>query len=245
MLIDSPRLTAADRAAWERLARYDQKLAATLPLDAMADRARQVIRDFAAAGPCYASTSWGKDSTVIAHLVATCGVRIPLVWVRVQRWENPDCAAVRDAFLARFPHVDYHEYEVEAGAPRWWETSDAPPPGRTARGGFTLAERDHGRRHISGVRAEESRVRRIAQARWGDAGPAAARPIGRWTAVDVFAYLTRHDLPIHPAYAMSHGGRLDRRWLRVASIGGIRGADRGRAEWEAHYYPDIVNQPTG
>lgn len=243
-LIDSPRLTARDREAWDRLARYDALLAQDPSLTTMAERARQVIRDFAAAGPCYVSTSWGKDSTVLAHLAATSGVKLPLVWVRVQQWENPDCPAVRDTFLAQYGHlVDYEEIEVEATAPRWWETGadDAPTSQRTSRGGFTIAEKRHGRRHISGVRAEESRIRRLAQARWGDAGPAAARPIGRWQATHVFAYLHHHNLPVHPAYAMSHGGRLDRRWLRVSSLGGIRGADRGRAEWEAHYYPDIVN----
>lgn len=241
MLIDSPRITPPDRAHWDQLEKYDAILATDPQLEARADRARQVIRDFADAGPCYTSTSWGKDSTVLAHLAATSGVRLPLVWVRVAHWENPDCPAVRDAFLGQFGHaVDYHEYEVEATAPRWWEAGadDAPTTLRTSRGGFTHAERDHGARHISGIRAEESRIRAIAQARWGDAGPKAARPIGRWTAVEVFAYLHAHNLPVHPAYAMSHGGHLDRRWLRVSSLGGLRGADRGRSEWEEHYYGD-------
>ena len=244
MLVDSPRLTRADRAAWDRLARYDRALAGRLPLEEMADRARGVIRDFVAAGPCYASTSWGKDSTVLAHLVATCGVDVPLVWVRVERWENPDCLPVRDQFLAQFPQMRplYEEIEVEATAPRWWETGaeDSSSAARTSRGGFTIAESRHGARHISGIRAEESRVRRIAQARWGDASERACRPIGEWSAVDVFAYLERFGLPVHPAYAMSHGGKMDRRWLRVSSLGGLRGADRGRSEWESSYYPDVV-----
>ena len=139
--------------------------------------------------------------------------------------------------------MDYHEYEVEATAPRWWEdgADEAPLSQRTSRGGFTLAECEHGKRHISGVRAEESRVRRIAMARWGTIGPYAARPIGNWSAVDIFAYLHKYDLPIHPAYAMSMAGHYDRRWLRVSSLGGIRGAERSRADWEAAYYPEIVS----
>ncbi|WP_151530549.1 MULTISPECIES: phosphoadenosine phosphosulfate reductase family protein [Corynebacterium] len=245
MLIDSTRLTAQDRAHWRRLARYDRLLAGQLPLDDMADKARDTIQVFAEQGPCYVSTSWGKDSMVVAHLAATSGLHLPLVWVRVEKWENPDCTKVRDAFLDRYgEHVDYHEYAVEATAPRWWESNAETVSGsrRTSRGGFTLAERDHGDRHISGIRAEESRVRAIAQARWGDASGRACRPIGRWSAVEVFAYLERHDLPVHPAYAMSVGGRLDRRWLRVSSLGGVRGADRGRSEWESTYYPDVVGQ---
>lgn len=242
-LIDSPRLTEQDRAAWSRLERYDQALAQSPVLEKKTQQAQQVIRDFAASGPCYVSTSWGKDSTVVAHLAATSGVRLPLVWVRVKKWENPDCLPVRDAFLSQYGHlVDYEEIEVEATARRWWEDGAelAPASQRTSRGGFTIAEARHGGRHISGVRAEESRVRRIAQARWGDASKNACRPIGTWAATDVFAYLHKHNLPVHPAYAMSYGGRLDRRWLRVSSLGGIRGADKGRADWEAHYYPDVI-----
>lgn len=235
-----------DREAWARLERYDAALAGSLPLGRMADQARTVIEEFAKS-PCYASTSWGKDSTVLAHLVATSQADIPLVWVRVQDLENPDCLLVRDAFLDQYPQVHYEEIEVEATAARWWEdgAQDAPNSQRTSRGGFAIAEARHGARHISGIRAEESRVRGMAMARWGEAGPRAARPIGRWTATDVFAYLHRHDLPVHPAYSYSHAGRLDRRWLRVSSLGGVRGSDRGRSEWEQSYYPEVIRHARG
>ena len=59
-----------------------------------------------------------------------------------------------------------------------------------------------------------------------------------------FAYLYRHDLPIHPAYAMSFGGALDRRWIRVSAVGGERGAEKARADWEEYYYPEIVARGT-
>lgn len=241
MLIDSPRLTDADRARWAELERYDGALAAKLPLDAMAERARGVIRGFAAAGPCYVSTSWGKDSTVVAHLAATCGLVLPLVYVRMRRWESPECVLVRDRFLAEHGDgVDYHEYWVDGG-PRWWDDVDLRQRSGSHVGRqFAEADRHHGSRHVSGVRAEESRMRDMVLARWGEAGPSACRPIGRWSAVDVFAYLCSRDLPVHPAYAMSQGGRLDRRWLRVSPIGGITGAHRQRSGWEEVYYPDVV-----
>lgn len=245
MLIDSPRLTPQDRLAWEQREHFDHQIAAKTNWGEKVGRAHKVIREFAAAGPCYVSTSWGKDSTVVAHLAATSGLKLPLVWVRVKKWENPDCPTVRDAFLAEYGDlVDYHEYEVEATAARWWEegADTQPATKRTSRGGFRLAEKDHGARHISGIRGEESEDRARAQAIWGDAGPNACRPIGTWNARDVFAYLHRYKLPVHPAYAMTHGGYMDRCWLRVSSLGGIRGSENGRAEWEAAYYPDIINQ---
>lgn len=248
MLIESSRITPQDRAVWDRLTVYDKALANAPRLNQLETEARTVIEAFAEAGPCYASTSWGKDSTVLTHLVATTGLDIPLIWVRVKHWENPDCPLVRDAFFDQHPHMKalYEEIEVEATAARWWENGadDANPSDRTSRGGFTLAEQKHGKRRLTGVRAQESRHRRIAMARWGTAGPYAARPIGYWDATDIFAYLHKHDLPIHPAYAQSAGGYYDRQWLRVGSLGGLRGADRGRSEWEARYYPDVIGART-
>lgn len=248
MLIPSPRISDRDQQIWDHLeGTYDRMLADALPLDRMESDAVQTVREFWARNPGvgYASTSWGKDSTVVSHLVALTGLPIPLVWVRVDRWENPDCDHVRDAFLDMHPHMrdQYHEITVPASAARWWdpEAESQKTGQRTMTGGFNQAAKDHGARHISGIRGEESRMRRMVQARWGDMSEGACRPIGEWTAIDVFAYLYSRGLPVHPAYAMSNGGAKDRRWLRVASLGGRRGADRGRAEWEAHYYPDVVN----
>jgi len=226
MLIDSPRLSDADRAAWQQQAVLDRRMADRLQgrLERLADTARQVIADFAAAGPCYAGTSWGKDSTIVAHLVATSPVadRVPLIWFRTVAWrtdrvDNPDAPAVRDVFLTRFPHVRYAE---DSGGPR-------------------ELEQRHGGRYISGVRAAESSTRRMAMRAHGVATDRTCRPIGHWTDTDVWAYLTLHDLPIHPAYAMTYGGMLDRSRLRVHRFGSQQGGYHGRLEWERCYYPDV------
>lgn len=228
-LIDSPRLTAADRAAWERQQMLDQRMAEALAgrMERLADTARQVIEDFAAAGPCYAGTSWGKDSTVVAHLVATSAVadQVPLVWIRTVGWrtdriDNPDVPAVRDAFLDRYPRMAYRE---ESGGPR------------------ELADR-LGDRYISGVRAAESATRKLAMRAHGVATARTCRPIGHWTHAELWAYLILHDLPIHPAYAMTYGGQLDRSTLRVHRFGSEQGAYHGRIEWERTYYPDVWAQ---
>nr|DAI62767.1 MAG TPA: phosphoadenosine-phosphosulfate reductase [Caudoviricetes sp.] len=243
MLIESPRLTAADRIRWAELERYDTIFAADRRWPVREAKAHDVIRSFADAGPCYASTSWGKDSTVVAHLAATSGIKLPLVYVRMRTYESPESLLVRDAFMDVWgDNVDYHEFWVDAG-PRWWDDIELKErKGPHAKGQFDAPERDFGPRHITGVRAEESRLRDMVIARWGEAGPGACRPIGRWTAVDVFAYLKRHDLPVHPAYAMSCGGRYDRRWLRVSPIGGITQAHHQRSGWESTYYPDIIGK---
>jgi phosphoadenosine phosphosulfate reductase len=96
-------------------------------------------------------------------------------------------------------------------------------------------------RHISGVRAKESAVRKLRMMRWGENTEKTCAPIGLWTTDDVFAYLVKYDLPVHPNYAMLGGGRWNRKIIRVAEIGDIHGTERGRAEWEKEYYSDILN----
>lgn len=233
MLIQSPRHTVRDLEAWAERERVDAVLCTMTRAKRTAHEAAASIRVFAERGSGYAGTSWGKDSTVIAHMVATKAPQLPLVWIRVTPLENPDCASVRDAFVSAYPAINYHEIAVEA--PR---ASDGNwlPTGRLEEG-FALAASRFGARYISGVRADESGKRRLRMMRHGVASENACAPIGWWTGDDVFAYLYAHNLPVHPAYAMSFGGMLDRNRIRVASIGGERGTGHGRREWEERYYP--------
>lgn len=225
MLVDSSRLTAADRVVWARLEEFDRRLSADPRLELLAGRGRAVIEAFADAGPCYASVSWGRDSVIVAYLVATSAAagRVPLWYASSAdvpgRAANPESPRVRDVFLAAFPGVVYYE---------------------TGRGLGALDGLAGTPRRITGVRGAESGLRRRAMRWHGDASVSSARPIGRWTHEDVFAGLFRWGLPVHPAYAMSEGGVWERRFLRVHSIGGCDGGDRGRIEWEDRYFPDVT-----
>jgi phosphoadenosine phosphosulfate reductase len=235
MLIHSHRHSLADLGTWKRLARYDALAATAQRLDRRIERAVDALVAFAAAGPAYCGVSWGKDSVTVAHMVALYTSNVPIVWLRWEPWTNPDCVAVRDAFLARHPSVTYDEIEV-----RWTRGPDAEwvSPDPSDRDGFKAARDRHGPRHISGVRADESRVRRLRCARWGESSPMTCAPLARWSSLDVFAYLARYDLPIHPAYAMSFGGALPRDEIRVDALAGLSGTGRGRREWEWCYYRD-------
>lgn len=243
MLIDSPRLSPQDRHAWQQLERYDQKLGPHLT--AKTNTALQRIRGFWADEPSgVCSVSWGKDSTVIADLVATTGLPIPIVWVRSDPFEMPECDQVRDVFLNHHPHVIYEERVAVLRNPKRGQE------------GYEAHHMDPGRRHqdilkehitgryISGVRAQESRIRR-SSARWhGAVTQKVCRPIIDWTGAEVFAYLNHHHLPVHPAYAMTYGGQLDRQWLRVHPLcsyheeSSIHGQDK--TSWEDHYYTDTI-----
>lgn len=226
MLIQSPRHTAADLDVWRTNERTDSIHARMPSLAAKTAAATACVAHFAE-DRCYVGVSWGKDSVVVAHLASSLAVRRPLVWVRVEPMYNPDCLAVRDAFL-RVHDVDYDEIVTECG--------HDVGTGRLV-DGFAIASRKHGDRYVSGVRGSESGVRAMRMRSLGTASDRTCAPIGWWSTADVFAYLHAHDLPVHPAYAMTGGGLWQRDRVRVASIGGERGRGHGRADWEARYYP--------
>ena len=203
------------------------------------------MREFAAAGPFYVSVSWGKDSVAAAHVALTVVPDARLVWVRAADWEMPECEEVRDAFLAAHPGARYEEVEVVLRNPKRGEPGhEAHHLDAHAEHQDALKEAMAGR-YVSGVRAEESRIRRMSVGHRGLVTAGTCRPLGRWDATDVFAYLYGAGLPVHPAYAMTVGGALDRRWIRVHPLcsGPVaRSAVYGRdtSWWEDAYYGDVI-----
>lgn len=243
MLIPSPRHRPADLEIWAALEDADCLRAERLARAGKIERSIEAIRAFAAAGPCYASVSWGKDSVVFASLVRRVAPGAPLVNLRVNPTRNPDCDAVRDAFLSRFPGP-YHEEPVDYG-----EVDPALPSvvwDRETYRAWDAAWRGVGRafghRHLSGVRAEESFGRRTRMHVFGESSPNTCAPIGWWTLDEIFAYLAAESLPAHPAYAMLGGGRWDRKRLRVSEIGDEKGIGCGRRQWELEYYGDVLRR---
>jgi phosphoadenosine phosphosulfate reductase len=243
MLIPSPRHSEADRAAWASQEAADASFARITDWNRRVPRVLQEIDTFGRReGECYAGISWGKDSTVLADLVCRyndeAGADIPLVWVRVQPMFNPDCRLVRDVFLAAHPEVRYREIEVTCERD---SDGDWVGTGRLQKG-FELAANEFGGRYLTGVRAQES-VARFLRIASGSTTARTCAPLGWWKADEVFAYLYLRRLPVHPVYAMSMGGLLDRAQLRVSSIGGQRGRGHGRAQaqWEQRYYPDLFH----
>lgn len=212
-------------ALWSKLRSFGRKVAS----------AQAVCEKYLRDGPCYASASFGKDSTVLWDLVMRAqravGVVVPIVWVRVEPIFNPHCLLVRDALLAQYPDARYEEITYHRDLDNWQRRGTG-----TLEQGFAEAEKRFGRRHMTGIRADESGIRKHRMRANGHETKWTCAPIGWWTAKDVFAYLHAFDLPVHPAYAMTRGGLWDRDKLRVANIGGTRGTGFGRSEWELTYY---------
>lgn len=102
-------------------------------------------------------------------------------------------------------------------------------------------------RYVCGLRADESRARAAGIRARGMVTKRTCRPLAHWSAVDVFAFLCREGLPVHPVYAMTYAGSLDRRWMRVhplctvprkRKVSSIHGRDT--ASWEDDYYGDVI-----
>lgn len=240
MILTSRRHRPDDVEHW----RYCEKLDDVHALrwtDAKMIKAMDVIEAFCARGRCYAGVSWGKDSVVLAHILACIheerGVAVPLVYVRVNPIANPDCDAVRDVFMGRFPWLPYEEVDVEYDtAKSGWKA------GENLRRGFEQVFPRYSHRHISGVRGAESGQRKARMHAFGTTTENTCAPIGWWSTQDVWTHLRVFDLPVHPAYACTMGGMLDRDRIRVASLTGQRGRGHGRAEWERTYYKNELRR---
>lgn len=221
MLIPSHRHTPADLRLWAELEAADMVLPVPPKL---IDDTRQAIREWRGD---YVGCSWGKDSVVLVSLVAELRPDLPVVWVRMRGRDNPDCEAVRDAMLARFP-VNYHErvfvYEQCRHDEHWQAIDD-----------------EFGPRRMTGLRAEESGRRRMSVRHLGIDTGRSCRPLAWWQCRHIFAYLAQQRLPAHPAYACLGGGRWPRDHLRTHGIGGESATNRGRREWEREYYGDLLS----
>jgi phosphoadenosine phosphosulfate reductase len=234
MLIPSPRHRPEDLRLWaehEEADRLHYRLGRVAEKEA---KAVEAIRAFAAAGPCYVSVSWGKDSLVVAWLARLAEPAIPLVHVHYETLEPDAISAVRDEYLARFPS-SYHEASVASPLSAGDSSSKA--------GGALIEGLELGRiragidvdRYIYGLRSEESSDRRKRMWSGATLGRSCA-PIGFWSTADVFAFLAVYDLPVHPVYAMLGGGRWLRDRIRLCNLGGPRGAAGGRTQWELEYF---------
>ena len=231
MLIASDRHTPADLELWSE---YDSADRVHKVSEAKLLKSVDAIRSFRAD---YAGVSWGKDSVVLAHLIWLHSPQTPLVHIRQIPTGNPECLRVRDAFLSLFD-VQYVEYTADY---RGCGKSAMELEGKTDKifyGNFQSA----GSRYHSGIRANESGGRAIRCRRYGLLTKNTSAPLAWWTSEDVFSYLAAHDLPIHPSYAMLGGGRWDRQQIRVDEVGGFRGNQFGRSEWEQEYYGDVLRR---
>ena len=148
--------------------------------------------------PAFVACSWGKDSTVMLHLIQQQAPLVPVVHVgdRHEDWLS-NYSAVRDAYRNRRPIADYHHLEVEIGGAS--VTAAVNATGIPAR---------YPARFL-GLRMQENGGRVYALRRYGaihqytsgeQAGQWRVCPLIHWTWRDVWAYTVIHELPYLTAY---------------------------------------------
>jgi len=243
VLIDSPRLTDADRRRWRDFLRADELHARTGMYKTHVKLTMEIIVKFIEKNlNYYVAVSWGKDSVALAHMFYTSWARCKYYYLRNVLKAPEGCLAVRDAFLARFP-VDYEEIA--------YDYADADETYFDANGyhvkWFNIQRDLHKKHdvHVTGVRADENAERRMRFLHYGTETEHTFAPFKYLNARDVFAYLWEHDLPVHPNYAMTGGGgqaRWDKYKIRVSALGHERGDGMGRREWEDEYYLAEMNR---
>jgi phosphoadenosine phosphosulfate reductase len=180
----------------------------------------------------YISISWGKDSTVLAHLCKD--LQLPFVCFR-NKFENPYNYLVRNSFLNKYP-INYIEY--------WSEITDKNYKNgliefHTIRA-YKKAQKDYGIKCILGIRQDESPSRTLSAMKFGVSSKSKCRPLLRWSIKDIFSYLENFELPVHPNYAMLGGGRYTRDRIRVGPL--MMGSQKGAELWEKEYYGDLLNR---
>ena len=243
-LIASPRHTDADLNHWKYWLAYDY-LHINSPQYATHIRlTRQTIDAFVGRKrDYYVSVSWGKDSVVLAHMMWLAGSRCKYVYVRNLAREPEGNIAVRDAFLSRYPDLDYEEisYDYADADETYYDSKGNPHKWQS----ILLSLREQYGCHVTGIRHDESAKRRRRFAYFGQETEYSYAPFRYLTVRDVFAYLLENKLPIHPNYAMTGGGRWDKYRIRVAAIGNTEGDGMGRLQWEQEYYSDILAKVRG
>lgn len=243
MLIQCSRHTSNDLMIWKKYEEMDKINAEKLKNKI--ERALNCINDFCSTRNVYLGCSWGKDSVSILYLLWLTRINIPVINLRVKPNRNPYCDIIRDEFLKQYTIKDYREIEINYDNilnSNMIESDQNKATDKLWYATIRRCTKEIASSHILGIRKDESTGRRIRMFKYREASPNALAPIGFWTTNDVFAFLNKFNLPIHPNYAMLGGGRWDRNYIRVAEIGDIHGRGMGRLQWEKEYYEDILNQ---
>ena len=213
--------------------------------DGMAQKIKAAVATLrsglASAPRSYLSMSFGKDSAVCLHLLSRL-VSIDKIDARFLRWPETD-------MLGDFSQVES----------QWADRGIKVTTISMSRGGLDSADAERWSALdavadcdgvILGLRAEESRGRKITLRHHGDiyrlkSGMLRICPLAWWTTSDVAAYVVKHGVPVLSTYK-NHGfgertsARVPREAMRHEMMLLMRQRDPARAATLCEIYPDLA-----
>lgn len=238
MLILTNRQTEDDKKFYKQYDYFDSLNSIT---QIKLENSLNIISEFVNNNKCYCSVSWGKDSTVLVHLVSKLKLKIPMIWIKEKPFYNPDCEIVRDHFIKNNYIYSYHEFTCDYGNIPYKNFCDKNGNPSLFYDTCNLLKKNFGAR-ITGIRNDESNKRKLRYLTYGYSTENTCAPLSNWSINDIFAYIYQNELPLNPAYGCLINGHYSRNNIRVDCIGGFEADSFGRALWEKTYYPEIVNR---
>jgi phosphoadenosine phosphosulfate reductase len=209
----------------------------------------------------YTSMSFGKDSTVMVHLlIKCCGLDIPVFYVDCGKWDEwPDTPRVKQEFL-EIVSCDFTELSgpsimsayLQSGF--YIQDEEGFAEGRKAQRDYgksleSILDTEAKRRGLNGafigIRKEESNNRRRLFVMRGELYFAKTRqmwachPLMNWSSKDIWAYIVKYDLPYNELYDLDPRGR---ELARNGAMFGSRSARYGRMAFMRQMYPDLWNE---
>lgn len=250
----------------DRLERRQHELHAQLPAFARTlDWTRQLIDDaMQKIETPYLALSGGVDSQVLLDLLWRAGYRMPVRWSD-DGYDYPETLACLQMLIQAY-QLDFHAIRNLHAWQRWCEEMDRPdlcddPAALEAWGNphewtetRTAAQHQEHQQGYTGVflglLAKESRARSYAlQSGYkalyqvkSEGGMWHCSPLAAWDKRDVWAYVTKYNLPYNAAYARlaALGVPLERR--RVAPLTCFRTAQYGSVAVLRQGWPELYNR---
>ena len=156
------------------------------------------------------TTSFGIQSAVMLHMVTVVKPELPIIWVDTgylheQTYRFAKQLTERLDLNLQVYQATISPARMEATDGKLWEGQSVENLNRYDQirkvEPLTRAMQDLGvTAWLTGLRAEQTDYRQRLPRVEEKAGRLKLYPILRWTARDVYEYLTRHDLPYHPLF---------------------------------------------
>lgn len=205
----------------------------------------------------FVAFSGGKDSTVSLHLALQSDPEIPVCFYD-SGLEFPENLAYIHS-IAKLYNLNLHiiksnptvleilrrqasfdHKRIPAGLQTTLIEAKMEIPSQEAHERF-------GQGRIWGLRAEESRARRMLLVpRHGSftnkSGETITSPVWDWSTPQIFAYLKKNNIPENPLYEKMRSLGVEEKGLRVGSIIDGSNLDYGRITWLKRGWPDIYDR---